>query len=396
MTGLRAPWSLREPTPLARSRARIAETEPRLRAWVELNFPADGRVPLGVKDIIDVAGFPTRCGRCCARTRGRPQSDAAIVTAWRAAGAVPVGKTVTTEFAYFSPGPTDNPSAARPHARRLVERLGGRGRRGPGALGARLPDRGLGHAARVVLRGGVPGHEPRPVPHGRRHRAQPESRQPRGLRRGRLRPGAGVLRAHRRARGRAAGPSTAVAVAPARRAGDACGRRLRGRPAGRGRRSDRRVPGFGGRVDGRTPSGDGVRGGAGAGDGVRAGLAAERSPRDSAAGRIRNDRSRVRGGAAGHPGRTGAVAALLESTTRSSARRLSVRHRPASTRPATRCSAARGRRSACPRSRCPGCPASDGRPLGVQLVGCAGEETALLATGCWVETRCKRLASVER
>jgi Asp-tRNA(Asn)/Glu-tRNA(Gln) amidotransferase A subunit family amidase len=111
LTGLRAPWSLREPTPLARSRARIAETEPRLRAWVELNFPADGRVPLGVKDIIDVAGFPTRCGSPLRADAEPALSDAAIVTAWRAAGAVPVGKTVTTEFAYFSPGPTDNPSA---------------------------------------------------------------------------------------------------------------------------------------------------------------------------------------------------------------------------------------------------------------------------------------------
>ncbi|WP_242547695.1 amidase [Amycolatopsis sp. MtRt-6] len=111
MTGLRASWSLRDATPLARSRARIAETESRLRAWVALDFPSSGRIPLGVKDIIDVAGFPTRCGSPLRADAAPALSDAAIVTAWRAAGAVPVGKTVTTEFAYFSPGPTDNPSA---------------------------------------------------------------------------------------------------------------------------------------------------------------------------------------------------------------------------------------------------------------------------------------------
>ncbi|MER7078540.1 amidase, partial [Saccharopolyspora kobensis] len=38
-------------------------------------------------------------------------ADAAIVTAWRKAGAIPVGKSVTTEFAYFAPGPTRNPAA---------------------------------------------------------------------------------------------------------------------------------------------------------------------------------------------------------------------------------------------------------------------------------------------
>jgi Asp-tRNA(Asn)/Glu-tRNA(Gln) amidotransferase A subunit family amidase len=123
------PWSLRElagqladgaTTPaeaLARSQARIAETEPDVLAWV-VRDPAPvlvpgplGGVPLGVKDIIDVAGFPTRCGTPLRADAAPAEVDAPIVTAWREAGAVPVGKTVTTELAYFSPGPTRNPAA---------------------------------------------------------------------------------------------------------------------------------------------------------------------------------------------------------------------------------------------------------------------------------------------
>jgi Asp-tRNA(Asn)/Glu-tRNA(Gln) amidotransferase A subunit family amidase len=108
-------------TPLevwARAQQRIAETEPWLRAWVERDAgPAVtgagklGGIPLGVKDIIDVAGFPTRCGSRLRAHAAPAEADAAIVTAWRRGGAIPVGKTVTTEFAFFSPGPTQNPAA---------------------------------------------------------------------------------------------------------------------------------------------------------------------------------------------------------------------------------------------------------------------------------------------
>ena len=66
-------------------------------------------VPIGVKDIIDVAGMPTQCG---ADVCGQEPVlfDAACVAELRRAGAVPVGKTVTAEFAYVSPGPTRNPA----------------------------------------------------------------------------------------------------------------------------------------------------------------------------------------------------------------------------------------------------------------------------------------------
>src|SRR5947207_395729 len=111
-----APWSLRElvadldsgattaPAALERSRQRVAATEPGIEAWVrhdvDVPIASAGRlrgVSFGVKDIIDVAGAPTRLGSV--RHHGAPPSelDAPVVSAWRATGAVPVGKTVTAE-----------------------------------------------------------------------------------------------------------------------------------------------------------------------------------------------------------------------------------------------------------------------------------------------------------
>ena len=65
-------------------------------------------LPVGIKDIIDTADAPTECGTPLLRGR-RPARDAACVAALRSAGAVVLGKTVTTELAFFSPGPTRNP-----------------------------------------------------------------------------------------------------------------------------------------------------------------------------------------------------------------------------------------------------------------------------------------------
>lgn len=65
-------------------------------------------VPVGVKDIFHVDGFPTRAGsRLPAEVLAGPEAD--VVTALRAQGALILGKTVSTEFAYFAPGPTRNP-----------------------------------------------------------------------------------------------------------------------------------------------------------------------------------------------------------------------------------------------------------------------------------------------
>lgn len=107
---------------------RIDELEPRIRAWVVVDTdgarkaadvaadelrrgvdrgPLHG-IPLGIKDIVDVAGFPTLAG-AKVRSSQPAASDAYIVTGLRDAGAIVLGKTVTTEFASFDPPPTRNP-----------------------------------------------------------------------------------------------------------------------------------------------------------------------------------------------------------------------------------------------------------------------------------------------
>lgn len=65
-------------------------------------------IPVAVKDIFDTADLPTECGSPQLAGR-RPRDDAQVVARLRAAGAVIIGKTVTTEFAYFHPGKTRNP-----------------------------------------------------------------------------------------------------------------------------------------------------------------------------------------------------------------------------------------------------------------------------------------------
>jgi Asp-tRNA(Asn)/Glu-tRNA(Gln) amidotransferase A subunit family amidase len=107
---------------------RIAEVEGEVQAFIHLDpehalaqaraldcHRADGGrlgplhgVPVGIKDIIDTADYPTECGSPLLAGR-RPDADATVVRKLREAGAVIIGKTVTTEFAYFHPGKTRNP-----------------------------------------------------------------------------------------------------------------------------------------------------------------------------------------------------------------------------------------------------------------------------------------------
>jgi Asp-tRNA(Asn)/Glu-tRNA(Gln) amidotransferase A subunit family amidase len=65
-------------------------------------------LPMGVKDLFDTTDLPTSYGSAIYAGH-RPVSEAAAVALCREAGAVIMGKTVTTEFAYFQPGPTCNP-----------------------------------------------------------------------------------------------------------------------------------------------------------------------------------------------------------------------------------------------------------------------------------------------
>ena len=98
-------------------RARIAEREPVVRAFTVLGKPApagDGLLaglPIGLKDVLDTAGLPTEYGSPIWAGH-QPRASAACVAWARAAGAVVMGKTVTTEFATRVPGPTTNPHDA--------------------------------------------------------------------------------------------------------------------------------------------------------------------------------------------------------------------------------------------------------------------------------------------
>jgi len=66
-------------------------------------------LPVGLKDVIDTAGILTENG--CAVDQGRvPMRDAFVVERLRAAGAVIMGKTTTTELAYLAPSKTRNPN----------------------------------------------------------------------------------------------------------------------------------------------------------------------------------------------------------------------------------------------------------------------------------------------
>lgn len=107
---------------------RAAAWEPRIHAFVWLDperarrlaaeadrLRARGRplgslhgVPVAVKDIVDTAGIPTENGTPLCRGRV-PERSAEVVTTLEGAGAIVLGKTVTTEVAFYHPGPTRNP-----------------------------------------------------------------------------------------------------------------------------------------------------------------------------------------------------------------------------------------------------------------------------------------------
>lgn len=92
-----------------RARARAAElTDAAARG--ERVGPLHG-VAVGIKDLVDVAGLPTRCGSRLLDDAPPATADAAVVTRLRAAGAVVVGKLHTHEFAY---GPVGDAAATGP------------------------------------------------------------------------------------------------------------------------------------------------------------------------------------------------------------------------------------------------------------------------------------------
>ncbi len=105
---------------------RIAALEPRIQAWewfdasramadaeeraaggILADLPLYG-IPVGVKDIINTRGIPTRMGSVIYANHV-PTTSAWVVRRLEALGGLVMGKTVTTEFAYRSPGKTRNP-----------------------------------------------------------------------------------------------------------------------------------------------------------------------------------------------------------------------------------------------------------------------------------------------
>ena len=112
--------------------ARIRQVEAEVQAWAFLDpdyalaqarqadrLRREGRdlgplhgVPVGVKDIFDTADMPTEDGTVLHAGR-RPAEDATVVALLRQAGAIVLGKTVTTELAVYAPGKTRNPHDVR-------------------------------------------------------------------------------------------------------------------------------------------------------------------------------------------------------------------------------------------------------------------------------------------
>lgn len=107
--------------------ARVAATEPAVQAWQALDaghvlaqaaaLAAQGEaargaplygLAVGLKDVIDTADLPTEHG-CVLHAGRQPRRDAVLVQRLRAAGALVLGKTVTTELATYAPGRTRNP-----------------------------------------------------------------------------------------------------------------------------------------------------------------------------------------------------------------------------------------------------------------------------------------------
>ncbi|MCC6391092.1 MAG: amidase [Bryobacterales bacterium] len=93
---------------------RIRKEDPRLHAWVEtrleshsIDGPLKG-VPYGAKDIVETRGYRTTYGSPLFADHVSTE-DAALIELLRSKGALLLGKTQTTSFAYFDPAPTRNP-----------------------------------------------------------------------------------------------------------------------------------------------------------------------------------------------------------------------------------------------------------------------------------------------
>ena len=107
---------------------RVEKFEPEVKAWAYLDkeylvnrakeaddLRVSGKplgilhgIPVGIKDIFATGDMPTECGTILRKGR-ITKNDSTVVSLLRDSGAIIMGKTVTTEFAYFDPGKTCNP-----------------------------------------------------------------------------------------------------------------------------------------------------------------------------------------------------------------------------------------------------------------------------------------------
>jgi aspartyl-tRNA(Asn)/glutamyl-tRNA(Gln) amidotransferase subunit A len=157
--------------------ARIDALEPRLKAWVYLDREAvlsdaqqklkelDGcgsvgalhGVPVALKDIYFTAGIPTTA---CSKVYANyiPEYDATTITLMKSAGAIMLGKTVTTEFACMDPSPTLNPwnAAHTPGGSSSGSAVAVASRMCPAALGSQT----VGSVLRPASYNGVVGIKP--------------------------------------------------------------------------------------------------------------------------------------------------------------------------------------------------------------------------------------------
>ena len=156
---------------------RIDALEPKLKAWVYLDresvlSEAQGKqseldsgieigplhgVPIGLKDIYHNAGIPTTaCSKIYADFV--PDYDATTVALLKRAGAIMLGKTVTTEFACMDPSPTINPwnSAHTPGGSSSGSAVAVAARMCPGALGSQT----VGSVLRPAAYNGIVGFKP--------------------------------------------------------------------------------------------------------------------------------------------------------------------------------------------------------------------------------------------
>ena len=131
---------------------RFDRLAPRLpNHWNSVILEAVARPPLygatlGVKDIFHVNGFLTRAGTQVPSGIEFAAHEADVVTRLKRVGALIVGKTVTTEFAYFEPGPTRISAQYRSQSRRKQQRLSSGDCGGTRSYHDRHPDRRFCHS----------------------------------------------------------------------------------------------------------------------------------------------------------------------------------------------------------------------------------------------------------